>query len=134
MGPHFHESRNMSPVSRIATIATFAALLAPAAWSAGKASPEQQNHQRERAHCMSGKSQQDRATCLKEADAAYQESRRSGLGTQGDGRLSNNATDRCRAQPAADRAACVDRIVGAGTSEGSVKGGGMIRRTETRTP
>ena len=83
---------------------------------------------------MSGKSQQDKATCLKEAKAAYQESRRSGLGTQGDAQLSSNATQRCRAQPVADRAACVDRIVGAGTSEGSVKGGGVIRRTESKVP
>jgi hypothetical protein len=83
---------------------------------------------------MSGKSHQDQATCLKEAQAAYQESRRDGLGTQGDAQLSTNATDRCGAQPVADRAACVERVTGAGSSEGSVGGGGLIRRSETTVP
>jgi hypothetical protein len=124
----------MNIVIRTATLASIALALSPTAWSAGKASQAQQDYQQERAHCMSGKSQQDRATCLKEAQAAYQESRRDGLKTQGDAQLSNNATDRCGAQPAADKAACVDRVTGAGSSEGSVKGGGMIHRTETRTP
>ena len=111
------------------------ALAAPIAWAAGdKATTEaQQRYQQERARCMSGQSQQDKATCLKEAHAAYQESRRGGLASQGDAQLSTNATERCSAQPAADRAACVDRITGAGSSEGSVKGGGLMRQTETKT-
>lgn len=120
--------------ARLVALAALASLASPAAWSAGKVSPEQQNYRQERAHCMSGKSQQDKATCLKEAEAAYQESRRAGLSTQGDSQLSRNATDRCGAQPLADRAACMDRIKGAGTSEGSVMGGGVIRRTEQKVP
>jgi hypothetical protein len=45
--------------------------------------------------------------------------------------LEANATARCEAQPAADRAACVQRILGAGSTQGSVGGGGLIRQTET---
>jgi hypothetical protein len=104
------------------------------AWSAGTSSQAQQNYRQERAHCMSGKSQQDKATCLKEAQGAYQESRRGGLKTQGDAQLTNNTTDRCGAQPEAGRAACLERVTGAGSSEGSVKGGGILRQTETRVP
>jgi hypothetical protein len=109
--------------------------LAPAAWSAGnKALPQaQQQYQQERAHCLSGQSHQDRATCLKEAAAAYQESRRGApAGGAEPANLSQNATARCEAQPPADREACVQRVMGAGSAEGSVKGGGVIRQTETK--
>ncbi len=107
--------------------------LASAAGAAGNAqlSEAQRQYQQERAHCTSGQSHQDRATCLKEAQAAYQEARRDALGSTGSGQLARNATERCKAQPAADRDACVQRVLGAGNSEGSVKGGGVIRRTET---
>jgi hypothetical protein len=118
----------------MASIATLALALSPNTWSAGNSSQALQTYQQERAHCMSGKSQQDRATCLKEAQSAYQESRRDGLNPQGQAQLSNNATDRCRALPADDRAACLDRMTGTGVTEGSVKGGGILRQSETKTP
>ena len=109
--------------------------IAPATWAAGnKALTEvQQQYKQERAYCMSGKSQQDRATCLKEAGAAYEEARRGALAkNSGSTNLSGNATARCDAQPVADREACMQRIMGSGTTEGSVKGGGIIRQTETK--
>ena len=109
--------------------------LAPAAWSAGNKalSQAQQQYKLERAHCLSGQSHQDRATCLKEAGAAYQEARRGVLGSgSGSANLTQNATARCEAQPPADREACVQRIMGAGSAEGSVEGGGILRQTETK--
>lgn len=109
--------------------------LAPAAWSAGNKalSQAQQQYQQERAHCLSGQSHQDRATCLKEAAAAYREARRGALAANsGSSDLSRNATARCEAQPPADREACVQRVMGAGSAEGSVKGGGVIREIETK--
>lgn len=111
-------------------------VIASPAWSAGKAtvSAAQQQYQQERQHCISGQSQQDRATCLKEAQSAYQEARKSGLGTQTTAELSSNATQRCNAQPAADRAACMDRLTQPGAASGSVKAGGLIRETETKLP
>ena len=106
----------------------------PAAWSAGNKSMSeaQRQFQQERAYCMSGHSQQDRATCLKEADNAYAEARRGALGNTGSANFSQNAVERCKAQPPADQDACVQRIMGAGSTEGSVKEGGLLRETETR--
>jgi hypothetical protein len=107
--------------------------LASTAGAAGNTqlSEAQRQYQQERAHCTSGQSHQDRATCLKEAQAAFQEAKRDALGSTGKGQLTRNAVERCKAQPAADRDACIQRVTGAGASEGSVKGGGVIRRTET---
>jgi hypothetical protein len=96
-----------------------------------KLSPEQAAYNQERARCMRGDSGQDRATCLKEAGAALDEARRGRLANKPSADLSANATQRCQAQPAADREACVQRILGAGNTQGSVKGGGLIRETET---
>ena len=67
------------------------------------------------------------------AGAGYEEARRGRLGTASAPDLAGNATRRCEAQPAADRAACAQRILGAGTAEGSVEGGGLLRQTETTT-
>ena len=122
----------MNHFTRIALASlTLAAL--PVAWAAGPSSAEQ-TYRQERAHCMSGNSHQDRATCLKEAGAARDEARRGALGSQSSSNLAGNATARCDAQPAADRAACVQRILGAGSTSGSVEGGGLIRQTETKVP
>ncbi|RYF42857.1 MAG: hypothetical protein EOO25_05315 [Comamonadaceae bacterium] len=111
----------------------FAAL--PTAWAAGNKdlSQAQQRYNQEKARCMAGQSHQDRTTCLKEAGAALQESKRGGLATEKSG-LNANATARCDAQPAADRADCIARIQGAGAASGSVEGGGVIRKTETVIP
>ncbi|HWI78794.1 MAG TPA: hypothetical protein VNS31_06325 [Ramlibacter sp.] len=122
----------MNCTQKIGAIAIALAVV-PAAWSAGnKATSEaQRQFQQERAYCLSGQSQQDRATCLKEADNAYAEARRGALNNSGGANFSQNAVERCKAQPAADQDACVQRIMGAGSTEGSVKGGGLLRETQT---
>jgi len=111
-----------------------AACIAPA-WSAdkGKPSQAQADYQRERARCVRGESGQPLATCLKEAGAAYEEARHGWLDAVPAADLARNATQRCTAQPPADRADCMQRILGAGNTEGSVGGGGFIRRNESRT-
>ena len=121
----------MNTIRSTAAIAV-ALCLAPAAWAAGQAdlAQAQRQYQQERADCTSGRSHQDRATCLKEASAAYQEARRGALANAPGADLADNATRRCEAQPVADRAACVERITGAGNTEGSIEGGGVIRRSE----
>jgi len=121
----------MSALRRVLAVALVAAAASPAAWSAGdkQLSAAQERYNQERARCLSGASHQDRATCLREAGAALQESQRGGLATSSD--LSANATARCEAQPAADREACIQRIMGAGSTQGSVESGGVIRQTET---
>jgi hypothetical protein len=107
------------------------AVLALPGWTAdAPVSQAEANYRQERARCVAGQSSQARETCLKEAGAAYDEARRGGLGGASAIDLERNATQRCDAQPAADRPACIERILG-GPAEGSVGGGGLIRQTET---
>lgn len=78
--------------------------------------------------CMTGKTQQDQATCLREARNAHAEKQR--------GRLEDyaqNAAARCNVLQGEDRAACNARMMGYGNVEGSVAGGGLIREVETVT-
>lgn len=123
----------MNPIRTPAGLAMVLLIAASSTWAAGPAQPSQAqvDYQQERARCLRGDTHQDRATCLKEAGAAYEEARRGALAGPADTDLSRNATQRCEAQPPADREACVQRILGAGTAEGSVEGGGVIRSTET---
>ena len=87
----------------------------------------------ERAVCMSGQSNQDRATCLKEASAARAEARRNRLDT-GSAQLQQNARARCVALPADDRADCEKRMSGEGSVSGSVDNGGLLRELKTEIP
>ena len=122
----------MTGLRRVAAC-VLAVAVVPAAWAAGHKglSEAQQRYNEERAVCMSGQSNQDRATCLREAGAALQEARRGGLATSTSS-LGQNATARCNAQPAADREACVQRIQRPSAVRGSVRDGGLIRETETK--
>lgn len=121
----------MNCVLRKAAAALAAAVLTAPGWAADPAASQAEaNYQQERARCLAGQTNQARDTCLKEAGAAQDEARRNTLGTANQADLERNATQRCEAQPPADRAACVQRILG-GSAEGSVGGGGVIRQTET---
>jgi hypothetical protein len=86
----------------------------------------QATYQSDRAACLSGRTNQDRATCLREASAARQEARRGGLDNKPD-QFEKNRMMRCDSQPAADRADCVHRMNGEGSTSGSVDGGGIYR-------
>jgi len=87
-------------------------------------------YQSDRAMCKSGQTNQDQATCLKEAAAAYDEARRGRL-NDGQAQYNQNSLDRCNALPPEDIKACQRRIMGEGTTEGSVEEGGIYRRIET---
>jgi hypothetical protein len=92
---------------------------------------------KERADCETGRTAEDRATCLKEAGAAQEERKRNRLDNAGSPR--QNAIDRCNVVPAKDKADCLARIEGPNqpnqktTTSGSVGGGGIIRETTTTT-
>jgi hypothetical protein len=101
--------------------------------SAAKMSDAQLRYQQERAVCMNGTSNQDRATCLKEAGAAWQEAKRAGLATSGDANLKQNRLQRCEALPAQDREDCAMRIEH-GTESGSAPQGGILRQVERPVP
>jgi hypothetical protein len=80
--------------------------------------------------CMSGATQQDRDTCLKEARNASAEKQRGRLELYG--AFESNALARCDVHQASDdRAACRSRVMGMGTTDGSIAGGGLIREIET---
>jgi hypothetical protein len=108
-----------------------ALLLAAAAAQAAPMSEAQLRYRQERAACMSGASNQDRATCLREAGAALHEARRGGLSG---GDLDRNRTQRCAALPAQDREDCTMRMDGQGTTSGSVMQGGVLRELERPVP
>jgi len=112
--------------------ATGSLLILPTAMAAGRSSQSaaQATYNSDRAACMRGESGQDRTTCLKEAGAALREAKRGNLD---DGRTDydRNRLSRCDQQPAADRADCVRRMNGEGTTSGSVQGGGIYRELVT---
>ncbi len=106
------------------------ATLASAADRGKQLSSAQRIYQQDRAACMSGQTNQDRATCLREAGAALQEARRGGLDDR-QSEYERNRLLRCDNQPAADREDCVRRMSGEGTTSGSVAGGGIYRELVT---
>ena len=80
--------------------------------------------------CMSGATQQDRETCMTEARNARAEKQRGHLETYGN--HESHAAARCEVhQVDEDRAACRARVMGMGSVDGSVAGGGLIREVET---
>lgn len=88
------------------------------------------SYQSEVQACMSGQTQQDRDTCMKEARNARAEKQRGHL--EAYGAHESHATARCDVhQVAEDKAACQARVMGMGSAEGSVAGGGLIREVET---
>jgi hypothetical protein len=120
--------RALACAASVLALASFAP-----AWGAGSeaSSQAQATYAQERARCLGGQSGQDRATCLKEAGAARDAARQGALASPSAADLARNATQRCEAQPAADQAACAQRILGAGSAQGSVQGGGLLRQAET---
>jgi hypothetical protein len=87
-------------------------------------------HRHERAVCTSGQSNQDRATCLREASAAHAQMRKNGM-HEPDMAFEQNAQKRCQALPDDDRSACLARMQGHGSTSGSVSGGGIYRELVT---
>ena len=95
----------------------------------------QAQYVKERAACLDGSSQQERAACLKEAGAALAEARRSRLGNGEDARaLRSNAVQRCDAVRAEDRDSCRRMALGEGTVSGSAAAGGVLKELVTIEP
>jgi uncharacterized protein YgiB involved in biofilm formation len=79
--------------------------------------------------CLSGLTQQDQATCLREARNAQAEKQRGALDNGAP--LEANRMARCDALAGEDKAACQARMMGYGNTSGSVAGGGVLREVET---
>jgi hypothetical protein len=99
--------------------------------SAAESSAARARYAQEVAVCKSGRSNQDLATCMREAGAALAEARRGGLG-DGTAPYAANQTVRCDPLPEDQRRDCIARMQGQGTTSGSVAGGGIYRELVTR--
>ena len=88
------------------------------------------NASSEMAACNSGQTQQDRETCMKEVRNANAEKRAGKLDNAG-GQFDANAAQRCSVLTGEDKIACEARVLGIGTTQGSVAGGGVLREVET---
>jgi hypothetical protein len=88
------------------------------------------SYQQEVNACMTGKTQQDRDTCLKEARNAQADKKRGLLDNAG-ANFEANAKARCEVLMGEDKAACQARVMGFGSTSGSVGGGGLLREVET---
>lgn len=108
-------------------------LLVGGAALAATASDAQLRYQQERKACLSGASNQDRATCLREAGAALQEAGRGRLAAGGGSQFGDNALARCAALPPADREECTMRMR-QGTTSGSAAQGGVLRELVRPVP
>ena len=131
--PMIHVPSSRLPWRACLTVALAALLPALAAQAAGttEAADRLARYQQERAACTSGQSNQDRATCLREAAASYAEAQRGGLGDSS-APFASNARQRCDRLPEDDRLDCVARMQGQGISTGSAAGGGIYRELTTR--
>lgn len=128
----------------VAATALAGALASPAVLAQDPIAPTatpmtaQARYLKDRADCDAGRTAEDRATCLKEAGAAFEERKRHQLDNKGTPLA--NATDRCNAVPEKDKADCVARVLGPVapnqrvTTSGSVAGGGVLKETTTTTP
>jgi hypothetical protein len=88
------------------------------------------SYQQEVNACMTGKTQQDQATCLREARNAQADKKRGVLDNAG-AQFDANATARCSVLTGEDKAACQARVMGYGNTSGSVAEGGVLREVET---
>ena len=80
--------------------------------------------------CMTGRTQQDQATCLQEARNARADKQR-GVLDNANAAFEANATQRCDVLAGEDQAACQARVLGYGSTTGSVAAGGVLREVET---
>ena len=119
-------------LSRSLALGSLGVLLGISALAAGThdRSAAQAQYLQDRAACNAGQSNEDRATCLKEAGAALQAARNGELTSESPAAYQQNALLRCKEQPADAREACMARMQN--PAQGSVGGGGLL--FEARTP
>lgn len=104
-----------------------------AAAAGGNLAEAQARYRQDRAACTSGQSQQDRATCLREAGAALEAAKRGRLDDD-QSVYEKNPLIRCERLPTQEREDCLRRMRGEGTVSGSVESGGVYRELRTTVP
>ncbi len=105
-----------------------------ASGASGNHAAAQARYTQNRAACISGQTNQDRATCLREAGAALQEAQKVGATGKGQNQYEQNRLLRCEVLPAPEREDCVRRMRGEGTVSGSAESGGIYRELRTTVP
>lgn len=122
------------PLHLLPLVTVAALLCASAALAAPPGAAEAQaRYRQDMAICNSGQSNQDRATCRREARNALAAAKRGEL--NGDSsEYQHNAMQRCAAHQGADRSDCEARMRGQGSVEGSVADGGILRESVTTIP
>jgi hypothetical protein len=117
-------------VSALLALGAATAQIATAAGTGDTGIDASGSYQSEVQACLSGQTQQDRDTCMKEARNARADKQRGVLDTQGN--LQANSMTRCDVFTGSeDHAACQARVLGMGSADGSVAGGGLLREVET---
>lgn len=125
---HSHSRKSLLSYAAVALLAVTAATAQVATGTTGIDASG--NYQKEVQACMTGKTQQDQATCLLEARNAQGDKQRGKLeGTSGN--LDANAAARCDVLAGEEKAACQARVLGYGNTTGSVAAGGVLREVET---
>ncbi|MBB5392652.1 MULTISPECIES: hypothetical protein [unclassified Herbaspirillum] len=130
-------ARSISSLRNITCIGLAACglLLAGSSLAAGQGRAQADaQYQAEKAACNNGKSNQDKATCLREAAAARDAAARGGLTNPDPAQLKENAMKRCEGLPQINRVDCEKRMNGGGIADGSVREGGIFRETVTIIP
>jgi hypothetical protein len=100
--------------------------------TAAQADNAQEMHQRQRVyqqdrqHCLSGQSQQDQASCLREAGAARQQNRAATTPPDAE-QLLANSLQRCATFTGDAHQSCLARMQGQGKVYGSATEGGILR-------
>jgi hypothetical protein len=130
----FRASTPILLASVLLSISAFAALADNSTAPAAKTPADiQATYERDRAKCLSGQSQEDQATCLKEAGAARDEAKRGMLSEDGTA-FHKNAKARCDVLTGDEQRDCIARAHGSGSVSGSVDGGGLLKETHTIVP
>lgn len=107
------------------------ALTVGASYAHSERSATQSQYEKDRAVCVSGSSNQDRVTCLKEAGAARDAAKHGQLVDADAASYKKNSLDRCKVLTGDDARDCITRMNGGGTASGSVESGGLYRESVT---
>ena len=124
------------PLRHLVVSAVGAVLCATSALAASPSASAdaQARYRQDMAVCNSGDSNQDAATCRKEAKNALAASRSGSLDKGSPETLRQNALARCAEHDGDDRIACEARVLDSGSEEGSVAAGGILRKSVTIVP
>lgn len=126
-----HPLRIARPFGALALLAAALAVTPAGAAGTKAASEVEARYQRDLAACAAPGYVGDRQACRRDAGAARIRPTAKPVDTD-PGRFARNALKRCEPLPEADRADCVLRMQGLGTTTGTAADGGIYRELVTR--